>query len=155
MNRKKARHLTMELARKNYDIAVKQYEGQNEKASPKFHISISGCGGNYSTIYMIVTNTSDVYVINITSVSFEIKNENGEVVGRAKNVKFHSKVLDSKSKINVEIICSPLPYKTNLEAEWKFTCEDSDFNLYHFSAKHVIPNTRGVNSDPWIVERVG
>lgn len=180
--------ISLELQRKSMEMAERQYKEAHEKEekardaeTPKFEFKITGMSGSYSNMKFSIKNVSQFPASNITSISFEITDEEGHglkdnygrplpqvriqnpknrnlMEGEETVLKLPTPILaygKGNSKTGYDSKIDTVVFFGDVHMSYKFSCENQYGDVKYYEASCVIPNTMQFYSELWKCERIG
>ena len=153
--------LQLELQRKSMAQAEERYSQPVDDVAPKFEIKLQCISGTYGNPTIKIKNVSSTIISNLTSILFCVKDNDGNEILRATNMKLkhrsimegHYTTLETTMKeLFVDKSKTPL---TNVSLWWDFSCEDEKYKTHYFRAHMEIANTKNYNGDIWKINQVG
>ena len=153
--------LQLELQRKSMAQAEERYSQPVDNVAPKLEIKLQCISGTYGNPIIKIKNVSSTIISNLTSILFCVKDNEGNEILRATNMKLkhrsimegHYTTLETTMKeLFVEKSKTPL---TNVSLWWDFSCEDEKYKTHYFRAHIEIVNAKNYNGDIWKINQVG
>ena len=159
--------LTLELQRRSMEIAEKRYSEMevtsHSKLNPKFEIKNQNYSGFHEKLGADFTNVSGLYISNIKSLSFKVKDSDGKVLIQSNNVKLSKNSVKSGEKCSLNFGNDELVIvngrerepMNNVILEWEFQCEDEYDMTHYFRCSLSLEKSNNMNTEPWDVIKVG
>ncbi len=153
--------LQLELQQKNLKMAEEQYQKikTDNQPCPKFEVTLDGYNGNYANLSLLLKNVCSITVSNITPIFVTIKDKNTDFsISNATKLTTDQKSLSSSEKTVIKTNTVNIPVSknySNLEINFKFSCEDEKGNVHYYQAVSTIPNPETFSKEQFIVSKIG